>query len=148
QREWLRVTLASIGDGVITTDSEGRVTFLNSVAESLTGWRQEQAAGRPFTQVFSILSENTRRPVDDPVGKVIQQGTVIGLGNHTILVTKDGKNLPIDDSAAPIQDQKGNVAGVVVVFRDVTERRQAERAARFLASIVESSDDAIIGKDV
>jgi PAS domain S-box-containing protein len=148
QREWLRVTLSSIGDGVITTDPQGRVTFLNPVAESLTMWRQEQAVGKPLAEVFHIVNEMTRQTVENPVGKVIATGHIVGLANHTILIAKDSTERAIDDSAAPIRDSKGNTVGVVLVFRDVTERRLAERSARFLASIVESSDDAIIGKDL
>jgi PAS domain S-box-containing protein len=148
QREWLHVTLGSIGDAVVTTDPEGRVTFLNAVAESLTGWRQEQAAGRPLTEVFTIVNEMTRKAVENPVAKVIATGHIVGLVNHTVLIAKDGVERAIDDSAAPIKDAHGHVLGVVLVFRDVTERRRAEKTARFLASIVDSSDDAIIGKDV
>jgi PAS domain S-box-containing protein len=148
QREWLRVTLGSIGDGVITTDAEGRVTFLNPVAESLTGWKQEQAAGRLFTEVFHIVNEMTRQTVENPIARVIATGHIVGLANHTVLFARDGTERAIDDSAAPIRGSEGAVSGVVLVFRDVTERRRLERAARSLASIVASSDDAIIGKDV
>lgn len=137
QREWLRVTLTSIGDAVITTDPEGRVTFLNPVAESMTGWMQEQAVGRPLAEVFPIVHETSRKPVDDPVAKVIRQGSVVGLGNHTILIAKDGTERPIDDSAAPIKDAQGRILGVVLVFRDVTERRQLERLQRDLQAELE-----------
>jgi PAS domain S-box-containing protein len=148
QRESLRITLTSMGDAVITTDAEGRVTSLNPVAVALTGWTQDEAAGRPLEEVFRIVNEQSRRPVQNPVKKVLAEGRVVGLANHTTLIAKDGKERPIDDSAAPIKDDQGVVLGVVLIFRDVTERRRAERSARLLASIVESSDDAIIGKDV
>src|SRR5262245_6028233 len=148
QQEWLRVTLGSIGDAVITTDAEGRVAFHNPVAESLTGWTQEEAVGRPITDVFPIVDEMTRKAVENPVAHVIATGRIVGLANHTVLVAKDGTERAIDDSAAPIRDRQGTVTGVVLVFRDVTERRRAAKTASFLASIVESSDDAIIGKDV
>lgn len=148
QQEWLRVTLGSIGDAVVTTDAEGRVAFLNPIAESLTGWKQEEAVGRPLTEVFRIVNEMTRKIVENPVAHVIATGRIVGLGNHTVLIAKDGTERAIDDSAAPIRDPQGVVSGVVLVFRDVTERRRAAETARFLASIVESSDDAIIGKDV
>jgi PAS domain S-box-containing protein len=128
QREWLRVTLASIGDAVITTDTEGRLTFLNPVAESLTGWTLEDASGVPLDTVFKIVNEETRGTVESPVTKALRMGLVVGLANHTILVAKDGIERPIDDSAAPIRNAQGEVAGVVLVFRDVTERRKTERA--------------------
>jgi two-component system CheB/CheR fusion protein len=146
QRESLRVTLASIGDAVISTDREGQVTFMNPVAEELTGWRQEEALRRPLKDIFKIINEETRKPIEDPVAKVLQEGVIVGLANHTVLIARDGTERPIDDSAAPIQDSQGNILGVILIFRDVTERRRAEEANLRLAAIVESSDDAIIGK--
>jgi PAS domain S-box-containing protein len=148
QRESLRVALGSIGDAVITTDAAGRVTYLNPVSESLTGWTNEDATGQSLHTVFHIVNEKTRQTVENPVAKVIATGYIVGLANHTVLISKDGTERAIDDSAAPIRNSQGDIAGVVLVFRDVSERREAERTARFLASIVESSDDAIIGKDV
>ncbi len=148
QKERLRTTLASIGDAVISTDTGGRITNMNAVAESLTGWKTEEALGQPLDTVFQIVNEKTRQPVHNPATKAIKKGVVVGLANHTVLIAKGGTERPIDDSAAPIRCEKGEVVGCVLVFRDVTERREAERAARSLASIVESSDDAIIGKDV
>jgi PAS domain S-box-containing protein len=142
QREQLRVTLASIGDAVIVTDTRGAVTFLNPVAVALTGWQAHEAAGRPLAQVFRIINEHTRQPVEDPVSRVLREGTVIGLANHTLLIARDGREVPIDDSGAPIRGEGGAIAGVVLVFRDVTEARL------YLAAIVESSDDAIISKDL
>jgi len=130
QREMFRTTIASIGDAVMTTDTQGRVTYLNAMAESLTGWTQEAAAGEPIGSVFRIVNEQTRASVENPVSRVLREGVVVGLANHTVLIAKDGTERPVDDSAAPIRDQKGNVAGVVMVFRDVTERRRAENALR------------------
>ncbi|MFT3914149.1 MAG: PAS domain S-box protein [Anaeromyxobacteraceae bacterium] len=146
--ELLRVTLSSIGDGVISTDDEGRVSYVNPVAEALTGFSQADARGRPFTEVFRIVNEETRRPVQDPVARVIREGRILGLANHTLLLRRDGSETPIDDSAAPIRDREGRVRGVVVVFRSVAERRRAEREAARLAAIVESSQDAIVSKDL
>jgi PAS domain S-box-containing protein len=146
QRERLRVTLASIGDGVIATDTEGRVTLLNPVAEALTGWGQPDAAGRPLEDVFRIVNELTRKEAENPVRRVLREGRVVGLANHTALVARDGTERPIDDSAAPIRDGRGRLAGVVLVFRDVSERRRAEEARRRLAAVVESSEDAIVSK--
>jgi PAS domain S-box-containing protein len=148
QHEQLRVTLASIGDAVIVTDTNGVVTFLNPVAQELTGWLPQEAAGQPLDRVFRIINEHTRAPAEDPVSKVLQDGVVVGLANHTLLLSKDGREIPIDDSAAPIRGEDGTVAGVVLVFRDVTEARRAIEARLYLAAIVESSDDAIIGKDL
>jgi PAS domain S-box-containing protein len=131
QREWLHTTLASIGDGVITTDTEGRVTFLNPVAETLTGWSQEEGvSGKPLTTVFNIINEESRQPVENPVFKALREGQIVGLANHTVLIARDSTERPIADSAAPIRHRNGKVAGVVLVFRDVTEQRQAEEALR------------------
>jgi PAS domain S-box-containing protein len=128
EREWLRVTLASIGDAVIATDTQRRVTFLNPVAEALTGWTQLEAVGQPIEAVFPIINESTRRPVENPVDKVLREGRVAGLANHTVLSRRDGLELPIDDSGAPIRDAQGNLIGVALIFRDISTRRSAERA--------------------
>jgi PAS domain S-box-containing protein len=127
QTELLRVTLASIGDAVIATDPAGRVTFANSVAEQLTGWKQPEAVGTRLDEVFRIVNEATRAPVESPVERVLREGKVVGLANHTLLVARDGSIRPIDDSGAPIRDASGDILGVVLVFRDVTERRSFER---------------------
>src|SRR5260370_28381344 len=102
QRQWLQVTLSSIGDGVITTDAEGNVTFLNPVAQSLTGWSQDEAAGVPLDAVFKIVNEETRRTVANPVTTALREGLVVGLANHTLLIAKNGKVPPIHDNAPPI----------------------------------------------
>jgi PAS domain S-box-containing protein len=148
QRQWFATTLASIGDAVITTDTEAHVTFMNATAKRLTGWKLSEAMGRPLHEVFNIVNEETRNLVESPVTKAIRMGEIVGLANHTMLIAKDGMERPIDDSAAPIRDEAGNVLGVVMVFHDITERRAAERAQARLAEIVESSDDAIVAKDL
>lgn len=130
QREWTRVTLASIGDAIIATDTEGRVSFMNEVAQSLTGWGEGEAAGRPLPEVFRIVNEFSRAAVDNPVTRVLKEGVVVGLANHTLLLAKDGREIPIDDSGAPIKDDRGRVLGAVLIFRDITERRRAEAAQR------------------
>src|SRR5262249_29513070 len=107
QREQLRVTLASIGDAVIVTDVHGGVTFMNPVAVALTGWEPNEAAGKPLEQVFHIVNEETGRPVESPVRKVLREGVVVGLANHTVLVARDGREVPIDDSGAPIRGEGG-----------------------------------------
>lgn len=127
QRELLRVTLSSIGDAVITTDTKGCVTFLNPVAASLTGWTQDEAGSVPLENVFKIVNEETRLTVENPVTRALREGVIVGLANHTLLIAKDGTERPIDDSAAPIRNANGEVAGVVLVFRDITERRRQER---------------------
>jgi PAS domain S-box-containing protein len=146
QRETLQVTLSSIGDGVIVTDADGRVTFLNAVAEVLTGWSVEQAKNQPFENVFRIVNERTGRPVEHPVAKVLQTGGIVGLANHTVLIHRQGHRIPIDDSGAPIRLPGGELQGIVVIFRDVTEHKRAEHTRAWLAAIVESSDDAIVSK--
>ena len=124
------VTLASIGDAVITTDIQGRINFMNREAERLTGWPYAEAAGQLLPAVFHIISEETRAMVDNPVEKVLRTHGVVGLANHTILIARDGKEWVIDDSAAPIQQQDGTTIGVVLVFRDNSEKMQAETAVR------------------
>jgi PAS domain S-box-containing protein len=153
--ELLRVTLGSIGDAVITTDTEGRVTYLNAVAETLTGWTRHDALGRPLDTVFRIVNEADHQSLESPATRALRDGTIVGLANHTVLVGKDGVKRPIDDSAAPIKDENGRVSGCVLIFRDISGRRRWETdeagrllSARLLASIVESSDDAIISKSL
>jgi PAS domain S-box-containing protein len=127
QNELFKTTLASIGDAVITTDNSGRVTFLNRVAEGMTGWTNELARGKTLESVFQILHEDTRQPFESPAARALREGTIIGQANHTILVSRDGSECAIDDSAAPIRNEDGAVSGVVLVFRDITERLQAEK---------------------
>ena len=125
--QWWRVTLASVGDAVICTDTEGRVTFLNPVAESLTGWLLKEAVGQSLDSVFRIIHEHSRLPVESPTVRALREGVVVGLANHSLLLSKHGTQRPIDDSAAPIRNDKGEVAGVVLIFRDISERRKAEQ---------------------
>ena len=129
-KDLLAVTVASIGDGVIVTDAKGQVTFLNAEAERLTGWTSDEAQGRPLPDIFHIIDEYTRQPVEGPVEQVLRLGTVVGMANHTILIAKDGRETPIDDSGAPIRRSDGTVQGVVLVFRDFTEEKQAEKTLR------------------
>jgi PAS domain S-box-containing protein len=128
QGERLRTTLASIGDGVITTDVEGRVTNLNRVAESLTGWPSAQAEGEPLEVVFVVIDEASRERVENPALRALRDGRVVGLANHSLLIRRDRSETPIDDSAAPIHGRDGQVLGCVLVFRDITERKASERA--------------------
>ena len=155
RQELFRVALSSIGDAVITTDTQGRITYLNHVAESVTGWSQRDALGLPLERVFQIINEATRKPVENPATTALREGVVVGLANHSVLIKKNGDECPIDDSAAPIRNEQGVVSGCVLIFRDVTTQRAVERekanqlhAARLLASIVESSNDAIIRKSL
>jgi PAS domain S-box-containing protein len=148
ERARLEVTLASIGDAVIVTDVQGAVTFMNPVAEALTGWSRQQAEGQQLETVFHIISEATRRRGNNPVIRALQEGQIVGLANHTLLIAKDGTEHAIDDSAAPIRDLAGNVTGVVLVFRDVTGQRALEHHRARLAAIIESSEDAILAKDM
>ena len=124
---WLSAVLSSIGDAVIATDGQGRVSFTNPVARSLTGWAEDEAKGKPLEDVFAIVSEDDRRPVENPVARVIREGVVVGLANHTALIARDGTERPIADSAAPIKDHEDKIVGVVLVFRDVTDERRHEQ---------------------
>jgi PAS domain S-box-containing protein len=142
----LETTLKSIGDAVISTDASGRVVFMNPVAERLTGWTLLDARGQALPEVFRIVNEQTRETVESPVEKVLREGGIVGLANHTVLLARDGREIPIDDSGAPINDAHGHTTGVVLVFHDITERKLAEAERSFLAAIVESSQDAVIGK--
>jgi PAS domain S-box-containing protein len=146
QRERLHITLTSIGDAVIVTDSQSRVTFLNPMAAALTGWVEAEALGQTITAVLPIINETTRQVVENPVTRVLHEGTVVGLANHTLLIARDGTERPIDDSGAPIFAPDGSLLGVVLVFRDITARRVAAATQAQLAAIVDSSQDAIIGK--
>ncbi|VTT96339.1 sensory box protein : PAS domain S-box OS=Thiocystis violascens (strain ATCC 17096 / DSM 198 / 6111) GN=Thivi_3000 PE=4 SV=1: MASE1: PAS_4: PAS_4: PAS_3: PAS_3: PAS_3: PAS_3: PAS_3: PAS_4: HisKA: HATPase_c: Response_reg [Gemmataceae bacterium] len=151
QRELLSVTLTSIGDAVITTDTAGRVTNLNPVAESLTGWTTAEASGQPLDAVFNIVNETTRKAVDNPAFRALKLGVIVGLANHTVLIAKDGVERPIEDSAAPIRSKDGEIVGCVLVFRDVTERRRAEAeqetAQRQVATTLESITDGFMRFD-
>jgi hypothetical protein len=124
--QWLATTLKSIGDAVITTDSQGVVTFMNPVAEALTCWKQEEALGNDLSQVFQAINEVTREIVQNPVALALQEGVTVGLEKNTLLVTKNGTEIPIDDSAAPIKNESGNILGAVLVFHDATEQQQLE----------------------
>ena len=151
QRERSQITLASIGDAVLVTDAEGRVTSLNPVAEALTGWSAAEAVGQPLPSVFRIVNEETRRSVENPALRALREGAVVGLANHTLLISKDGTERPIDDSAAPIRDRDGRVVGVVLVFRDVSDRKRSEaearRAGERARTILESITDAFFALD-
>ncbi len=144
--EWLHVTLSSIGDAVISTDTEGRVTFMNGVAELLTGWPLGEALGQPLSDVFQIVNEYTRQPVENPALRALREGRIVELANHTILIARDGTEHPVDDSAAPMRNKSDVSVGAVLVFRDVTEAKRAEKGLAELAAIVESSEDAIVSK--
>jgi PAS domain S-box-containing protein len=125
--QWLTAALTSIGDAVIATDTEGCVNFLNPVARALTGWESEQALGQPLSKVFRVVAEGTGEPVEDPVTRVLREEVVVGLANHSVLIARDGTERPIDDSAAPIKERSGATTGVILVFRNITERKRLEQ---------------------
>lgn len=147
RREWLRVTLASIGDAVIATDSDGLVTFITPAATELTGRKSGEAIGRPIQQVFRIIDEKTRKPAENIIERVISEGIVINLAANTVLIAHGGREIPIEDSAAPIRDSSGNLIGVVLVFHDVTEKRRAQETLRQreeeFRALVENAPDVI-----
>lgn len=128
--QWLATTLKSIGDAVIATNVNKLITFMNPVAEALTGWKQEEAIGKPLKDVFKVINEKTGKQADDPVAMVLREGVIVGLSNHAVLIAKDGTKRPVDDSGAPIRDDKGKIIGVVLVFRDITERKIAVEQLR------------------
>jgi PAS domain S-box-containing protein len=132
--QWLSATLRSIGDAVIATDAQGLVTLMNSVAKDLTGWDEAEAVGKPLEDVFNIVNEQTGERAENPVARVLREGVVVGLANHTVLIAKDGTKRPIADSGAPMKDEEGNIIGTVMVFRDITERRRAEEALQRLVN--------------
>jgi len=146
-RKWLQTILKSIGDGVIATDGAGQVTFINPVAEVLTGWPKAEAIGKPMQTIFHIINESTLHEVENPAARVLREGMVVGLANHTLLVAKDGKKIPIADSGAPIKNDKGEIIGTVLVFRDQTKKRAARQALfeseRLKTNVIESSRDCI-----
>ncbi|SPE26878.1 putative Histidine kinase [Candidatus Sulfotelmatomonas gaucii] len=139
QRQRFETTLASIGDAVIATDAEGRITFVNRIASALLKWPGDEAEGRALDEVFRIVNEVTRATVESPVARVLREGKIVGLANHTSLIGKDGTEVPIDDSAAPIRDADGNILGAVLVFRDVTGRRRTEKQLAEQAKLLEQA---------
>lgn len=126
QRELLHAMLLSIGDGVIATDQQGRVSLLNDVAQKLTGWTHDDARGRDLPDVFRIVNELTRRPVENPALRALREGRIVGLANHTVLVSRNGEEWPIDDSAAVVRNERGEVSGAILVFREIRERKRQE----------------------
>jgi PAS domain S-box-containing protein len=147
EQRWA-TTLGSIGDAVIATDLSGKITFMNGVAERLTGWTIIEVLKSPVTEVFNIINEQTRKEAENPVSRVLEKGLVVGLANHTVLIRKDGTEVAIDDSGAPIKDKDGNVTGVVLVFRDITERKKNEEKINQQALMIANANDAIIGYDL
>ena len=143
EQRWA-TTLASIGDAVIATDTLGRVTFMNCVAQELTGWSISEALLLPIKEVFNIVNEQTRLDVENPINQVLEKGIIVGLANHTVLIRKDKIEVPIDDSGAPIKDKKGKTTGVVLIFRDITERKKAEEAVTRQAELIDLTPGAII----
>lgn len=133
EKELLRTTLQSIGDGVVTTDQNGWITSMNKVAEEISGWQEEEVINKPFEQIFRLYSEETGKKVENPVEKVLQTGKIVGLANHTVLITKDGRQVPIADSAAPIRNEKGKTFGVVMVFRDVAREKEWQEKILYLS---------------
>ena len=142
EQRW-STTLASIGDAVIATDLSGKITFMNSIAEKLTQWSLNDAFGKPIQVIFKILNEFTHKIVDNPVSKVLEKGMIVGLANHTFLFRKDGTEVAIDDSGAPIKDKEGKITGVVLIFRDITERRKAEKALEQQKAIAQQEKDRL-----
>lgn len=148
QRSRLEATLQSIGDAVIVTKTDGSVAFMNGVAETLTEWPIEDAVNKPLEAVFNIVNERTRARVENPAIRALREGTIVGLANHTVLIGKNGAEYAVDDTAAPIRNSANEILGSVLVFRDVSAARAAADFRARLAAIVQSSDDAIVSKDL
>lgn len=127
-KKWLDALLKSISDGVIASDLQELITFMNPVAENLTGWKQEEAFGKSSSEVFNIANGETHHPIENPIVKVLQDGSIVNLPTETVLIARNGAEIPIDDSAAPIKDDKDNITGAVLIFRDITERKRAIEA--------------------
>ncbi len=140
EKEVLRTTLQSIGDGVVTTDSSGKITSLNTVAQEITGWKLDEATGKPFSDVFLLQNEDTGESIENPIQKVLETGRIVGLANHTVLINRQGSAIPIADSAAPIKGEDGKILGVVMVFRDVSSEKAQHNKIRYL-----SYHDALTG---
>ncbi len=143
EQSW-QTTLSSVGDAVIATDTAGKITFMNNVAEKLTGWTLTEASKKPLKTIFHIVNEQTRSEVANPVTRVLKEGVTVGLANHTVLITKDGKEVPIDDSGAPIKRKDGEISGVVLIFRDITERKKAEKDLFNLAKFPSENPFAVL----
>jgi PAS domain S-box-containing protein len=129
-RDLFQTTLASIGDGVIATDAEGRISFMNPVAEKLSGWTEESAAGKPIEEILQLVREDSGERIENPVTHALRTGEIVGLENHTVLISKGGRQITVDDSASPIRDANGYIVGGVLVFRDVSDRRKTQKGAR------------------
>ncbi len=151
ERERLQVAFASIGDGVIICDCNLQITFLNPVAEKLTGWSANEARGQPISEVFRIIAEDTRSTVENPAARAMREESIVVLSSPTLLISKSGQEIPVDDSASPVRDSHQNMIGTVLVFRDVTERRNEERrlheAAEFTRSIVDTLGELVVVLD-
>lgn len=138
-RENFRITLNSIGDGVIATTIDGAITSMNPMAEKLTGWTEQEAQGHPIEEVFQVINEHTRNPIENPVHAVLKSGKIVGLANHTLLITKAGREIPVADSGAPILNNTGEITGVVLVFRDQTQERMNRRFIEFRLELMQFS---------
>jgi PAS domain S-box-containing protein len=147
-QEWLATVLRSIGDAVIATDTKGSVMFMNTVAENLTGYKQEEAIDKDIEEIFNIINEGTMEKVGNPIQKVLEKGVVVGLANHTVLIAKDGTEIPIDDSAAPIRDAKGALIGVVLAFHDISDRRQMENDLKEKLEDLEKFYDLAVNREL
>ncbi len=148
QQEQLRITLASIGDAVIATDAQGNITFINPVAQSLTGWTDSETVGQPLGNIFRIVNEATRETVESPVDKVMREGKIVGLANHTLLLARDGREIPIDDSGAPIFGEDHTLIGVILVFRDITERKRNEQRINLLLELTGAFSQALTMNEI
>ena len=151
RERWLSTVLTSIGDAVIATDMQGRVTFMNPVAEALTGWLQGQAVSKAADEIFQVVDQESRMPLESPVTQVLNGHSELGFTNHTLLVARDGSQTPISHNAAPIKDDQDQVAGVVLTFRDISDRLQIEtdrdEQRRMLRALLDTLPDFIIFKD-
>jgi PAS domain S-box-containing protein len=151
-RNWFSTTLMCIGDAVIVTDKFGAVSFMNHIAEQLTEWKEEQVKGLFLENVFHVINEDTRERIDNPISRVFREGTIVGLANHSVLISRSGKEIAIDDSASPIVDEERNIIGAVLIFRDITEKRKVEKTLienrRFIQRVTDSIPNALYIYDI
>ncbi len=148
KEKWFSTILNSICDAVIATDTAGRIVYINPIAEELTGWKNNEAAGTGLSDIFNIVSEETSEKIENPVEIILSHGTPVSMSNHTVLLTKENNRISIEDSGTPIKDDEGNIIGIVLVFRDMTERNRIEKELKRRVNDLEDFYEMSIGREL